>query len=80
VPVVDGHPYLLCAFCDFGETKLPMSLWHIMAIHAALDHRVNLREIFRSRRVEAPSHTVMWRLPDGTGWAIEFKKTGMRPG
>jgi len=45
--------------------------WHIVALHAALDHGVNLREIYRSKRIEAPSHTVMWRLPDGTGWAIE---------
>jgi hypothetical protein len=33
-----------------------MTLWHIMAIHAAIDHRVNLREICRSRRVETLSH------------------------
>lgn len=65
---------------QYGDTKFPIKYWHIMALHAALDHEVNLREICRSKRVEVPSHTVTWRLPDGTGWAIEWEKTGIRPG
>jgi len=59
---------------------MPIRYWHIMALHAALDHHVNLREIYRSKRVEAPSHVVTWRLQDGTGWAIEWKDVGFRPG
>jgi hypothetical protein len=51
-----------------------------MALHAALDHSVNLREIYRSKRIEAPSHTVTWRLQDGTAWAIEMVGQKIEPG
>lgn len=54
----DKEPYLICAFCGYSETNFPTRYWHIMALHAALDHGVNLREVYKSKRVEAPSHTV----------------------
>lgn len=78
--MADEQPYLICANCGYSETKFPIRYWHIMALHAALDHGVNLREIYRSKRVEAPSQTVTWRLLGGKDWAIEWKDDGFRPG
>lgn len=78
--MANDKPFLICAHCQYDETKFPVRYWHIMALHAALDHGVNLREIYRSKRVEAPSHTVTWRLPNGTGWAIELVEQTTLPG
>jgi hypothetical protein len=36
--VADDTPSLSCAFCQYGDSKLPLRFWHIMALHAALDH------------------------------------------
>jgi hypothetical protein len=42
----------------------------MLIIHAVLDHDVSLAEVAQSRRVNAPSGTVVWRLPDRRELAV----------
>jgi hypothetical protein len=42
----------------------------MLIIHAVLEHEVSLEDVARSRRVVAPSGTVLWRLPDTRELAV----------
>ncbi|MBT4074404.1 MAG: hypothetical protein HOC77_10940 [Chloroflexi bacterium] len=47
-------------------------------LHAVLDHDVSLEDVARSRRVVAPSGTVVWRLPDTRELAVLWQVTDYR--
>jgi hypothetical protein len=47
----------------------------MLIIHAVLDHDVNLEDVAQSRRVVAPSGTVLWRLPDRQELAVLWQVT-----
>ena len=37
---------------------------HMLILHAVLDHDVTMDDLRRSRRVTAPSESMVWRLAD----------------
>ncbi|MCH7552470.1 MAG: hypothetical protein IIC82_00525 [Chloroflexi bacterium] len=50
----------------------------MLILHAVLDHDVSLEDVARSRRFDAPSGSVGWRLPDRREWALLWKVTDYR--
>ena len=50
----------------------------MLIIHAVLEHEVSLEDVARSRRVVAPSGTVLWRLPDRRVLAVLWQVTDYR--
>jgi len=47
----------------------------MLIIHAILDHDVSLEDVAQDRRVNAPSGTVVWRLPDTHELAVLWQVT-----
>jgi len=50
----------------------------MLIIHAILDHDVSLEDVAQARRVNAPSGTVVWRLPDRRELAVLWQVTDYR--
>ena len=50
----------------------------MLIIHAVLDHDVSLGDVAQSRRVTAPSGTVVWRLPDRRELVVLWQVTDYR--
>ena len=50
----------------------------MLVLHAVLDQDVSLEELGRSRRVQAPSGSVVWRLADRREWAVLWIVTDYR--
>jgi len=71
--------HLICGLCpSITDTSIALRFPHMLIIHAVLDHDVSLWDVARSRRVEAPSGSVSWRLPDRRAWALLWKVTDYR--
>jgi hypothetical protein len=68
--------HLICGLCpSITDTTFALQFPHMLIIHAALDHDVSLDDVARSRRVVAPSGTVVWRLPDTRVLAVLWQVT-----
>ena len=50
----------------------------MLILHAVLDHDVSMDDLRRSRRVTAPSGSVVWRLADRREWALLWIVTDYR--
>ena len=50
----------------------------MLIIHAVLEHDVSLEDVARSKRVVAPSGTILWRLPDTRELAVLWQVTDYR--
>ena len=71
--------HLVCGLCpSITDTSIALRFPHMLIIHAVLDHDVSLEDVARSRRVTAPSGTVMWRLPDRRELAVLWQVTDYR--
>ena len=71
--------HLICGLCpSITDTIFALQFPHMLIIHAVLDHDVSLENVARSRRVVAPSGTVVWRLPDSRELAVLWQETGHR--
>ena len=71
--------HLICGLCpSITDTSFALRFPHMLIIHAVLDHDVSLEDVARSRRFDAPSGTVSWRLPDRREWAVLWIVTDYR--
>jgi hypothetical protein len=63
--------HLICGLCpSITDTTFALQFPHMLIIHAVLNHDVSLEDVARSKRVVAPSGTVLWRLPARTSRAV----------
>ena len=71
--------HLICGLCpSITDTSIALRFPHMLIIHAVLDHDVSLAEVASARRVNAPSGTVVWRLPDRRELAVLWQVTDYR--
>ena len=71
--------HLICGLCpSITDTTFALQFPHMLIIHAVLEHDVSLEDVARSRRVTAPSGTVVWRLPDLRELAVLWQVTDYR--
>jgi hypothetical protein len=71
--------HLICGLCpSITDTTFALQFPHMLIIHAVLEHDVSLEDVARSRRVVAPSGTVLWRLPDTRELAALWQVTDYR--
>ena len=71
-------PLLSVLFPSLTDTTFSLQFPHMLIIHAVLEHEVSLEDVARSRRVVAPSGTVLWRLPDRRELAVLWQGTDYR--
>ena len=73
--------HLIWGLCpSITDTTFALQFPHMLIIHAVLEHDVSLEDVARSRRVVAPSGTVLWRLPDRRELAVLGQVTDYRSG
>ena len=71
--------HLICGLCpSIADTSFALQFPNMLIIHAVLEHDVSLEDAARSRRVVAPSGTVVWRLPDTRELAVLWQVTDYR--
>ena len=71
--------HLICGLCpSITDTIFALQFPYMLIIHAVLDHDVSLEDVARSRRVVAPSVTVVWWLPDRRELAVLWQVTDYR--
>ena len=71
--------HLICGQClSITDTSIALRFPHMLINHAVLDQDVSLEDVARSRRVVAPSGTVVWRLPDRRELAVLWQVTDYR--
>ena len=74
-----GPSHLICGLCpSITDTTFALQFPHMLIIHAVLDHDVSLENVVQSRRVNAPSGTVVWPLPDRRELALLWQVTDYR--
>ena len=71
--------HLICGLCpSITDTTFALQSPHMLIIHAVLEHDVSLEDVARSKRVVAPSGTILWRLPDTRELAVLWQVTDYR--
>ena len=71
--------HLICSLCpSITDTSIALRFPHMLIIHAVLDHDVSLADVARVRRINAPSGTVVWPLPDRRELAVLWQTTDYR--
>ena len=71
--------HLICGLCpSITDTTFALQFPHMLIIHVVLEHDVSLEDVARSKRVVAPSGTVVWRLPNGRELAVLWQVTDYR--